>query len=80
MKHKVSIRRVEISEREFIIEAEDKEEVLANAKLSLEQDLAASYLLTENTKKTDWIHPLGPASVEDIRSLTEMNFWTPEKN
>lgn len=80
MKFKVSIRRVEIHEREFIIEAEDKEEAIANAKLSLEQDLAASYLLTEDTKKTDWIRPLGPASVEEIRSLTEMYFKTPGKD
>lgn len=80
MKFKVSIRRVEIREREFIIEAKDKSEVHENVKLALEQDLAVNYLLTENAKRSDWIRPIGPATEEDIRSLTEMYFKTPEKN
>ena len=80
MKYKVSIRRVEIREREFIIEAKDKAEVNENVKLALEQDLAVNYLLTESTKRSDWIRPIGPATEEDIRSLNEMYFNTPEKN
>lgn len=80
MKHKVFIRRVEIHEREFIIEAKDKSEVHENVKLALEQDLAVNYLLAENNKRSDWIRPVGPATEEDIRSLTEMYFEKPGKD
>ena len=84
MKFKVSIRRVEIYERGFIVEAEDKDEALKNAKLAMEQDLATGYLqdkLTEDVvNRADWIRPAGPATEEDIHSLIEMDFEKPEND
>lgn len=84
MKFKVSIRRVEIFERGFIVEAEDKDEALKNAKLAMEQDLATGYLqdkLTEDVvNRMDWIRPVGPATEEDIHSLLEMDFEKPGKD
>ncbi len=84
MKHKVIIRRVEIFERGFIVEAEDKDEALKNAKLAMEQDLATGYLqdkLTEDVvNRADWIRPAGLATEEDIHSLIEMDFEKPEKD
>ena len=77
-KYKISLERIEIYRRDFIVEAKSNEEAVANARKAFEQSgLKDGRLLNQATEVpfslSTWYRPKGPATEKEEKTLPDMS-------